>query len=143
MILVVEDDKDDVFFLERAWKTAGLTGRLTFAENGREAVERLQNLKSQPLAERDLPDLILLDLNMPVMGGLDFLRWLRSKSCFVKLPVLIFTTSQDPRDVESSYDLDANAYLVKPDTQIELSKMLKAAQNFWLGRQLNSSPLGC
>lgn len=131
-ILVVEDDKDDVFLLEHASKITGFPGSLTFAENGQQAVEWLENRQAQPPAAHDLPDLILLDLNMPVMGGLDFLRWLRSKSEFQKLPVLIFTTSQDPRDVESSYNLGANAYLVKPNSPTELSRMFRAAQNFWL-----------
>lgn len=131
-VLVVEDDKDDIFLLQHASKKAGMTGRMTFAENGKHAVELLQALQAQPVAGSHAPELILLDLNMPVMNGLDFLRWLRNEPAWKKVPVIILTTSEDPRDVSSAYELGANAYTVKPNNPSELSDILKAVQHFWL-----------
>jgi CheY-like chemotaxis protein len=124
-ILVVEDDKDDVFLIEYACTHACINAELSFAENGKHAIEQL-------LDQSRAPDLILLDLNMPVMNGVDFLRWLRSQAAWQRLPVIIFTTSEDPRDIALSYELGANAYLVKPNIPSELSRILQAVQQFWL-----------
>jgi two-component system, response regulator len=137
-ILLVEDDEDDVFLIRRACETAGIAGEITSAENGKAAVTFLEALSASPGAAQKSPEFIFLDLNMPVMNGLDFLRWLRSQARWRKLPVLVLTTSEDPRDISAAYELGANAYLVKPNSLADFAEMLRAVGSFWL--RFNRSP---
>jgi len=126
-ILFVEDDKDDVFLIQYACKRAGITEPMSFVENGQRAVAYLQ-----AVGTADAPSLIFLDLNMPVMSGFDFLRWLRHHDKWRNVPVIVLTTSQNPADIASAYELGANAYVVKPSDPVELIEMFGAARTFWL-----------
>jgi CheY-like chemotaxis protein len=136
-ILLVEDDADDVFLIGHAFERAGLKDQISSAENGRAAVVLFENFAAQPDC-KDAPEFILLDLNMPVMNGLDFLRWLRSNARWRTLPVVVLTTSEDPRDISAAYELGANAYLVKPSSPAAMTEMFKAVDSFWFS--LNRSP---
>lgn len=127
-ILFVEDDPDDVFLIERAWKTVGMAVPLAFQSTGRAAIDFL----SAPANPRERPRVIFLDLNMPVMGGLDFLRWLRKQPLFQHLPVIILTTSVNPQDIKAAYEAGANAFLVKPTSVAQFAEMLSCAARFWL-----------
>ena len=126
-ILFVEDDQDDVFLIERACKTAGLDERRGFLHDGKAAVDYLAEAMGG-----SLPALIFLDLNMPLMGGLEFLRWMRAEVSFENIPVLVLTTSENPQDIKSAYQAGANAYLVKPTAIAEFAKMIGCATQFWL-----------
>ncbi|HEY0433710.1 MAG TPA: response regulator [Chitinophagaceae bacterium] len=128
-ILFVEDDSDDVFLIQHAAKNAGLTQRLHFSANGKEAVEYLLPLVNSPAL---LPSLIFLDLNMPLMGGLEFLNWMRSQAALQTIPVIILTTSENPADIAAAYKAGANAFLVKPSVISELANMLIRATTLWL-----------
>ena len=129
-ILFVEDDDDDVFLIKRACRNLGLD-RLDFASNGKLAAEFLRSLMATA-GTFEIP-LIFLDLNMPEMNGFEFLRWLRGEGPLRAVPVVIFSTSENPRDIESAYALGANAYMVKSSDTSELSKMISAADAFWRG----------
>jgi CheY-like chemotaxis protein len=135
-ILFVEDDDDDVFLLKRVCKKMEIE-RFEFAANGRKAVELLKPLIENPAASPE-PPIIFLDLNMPEMNGFDFLRWVRSESRLHSSPVIILSTSENPRDIQSAYTLGANAYLVKTSDMNELGNMISAANKFW--RQYNRVP---
>jgi CheY-like chemotaxis protein len=79
-----------------------------------------------------LPKLIFLDLNMPLMNGLEFLQWRSQRPELQTIPVIVLTSSENPQDVIDAYRLGANAYLVKPMSVTELSSLLKSIQAFWL-----------
>ena len=136
-ILLVEDSEDDVFFLTRAFKAAGLLTPLARVENGEKAIDYLSG--RPPYDDRafyPLPSLILLDLKMPFVSGFEVLRWVRTWSCCPKVPVIVFTTSSQERDVETAYDLGANAYIVKPDHADECSDLATLIKRFWLDTNL-------
>jgi CheY-like chemotaxis protein len=132
-ILLVEDSEDDVFFMTRAFKAAGLLTPLAHVENGQKAIDYLSG--KQPYKDRTqspLPSLILLDLKMPFLSGFEVLRWIRSQSAHARVPVIVFTTSNQERDVETAYELGANAYLVKPDHADQCSDLANLIKRFWL-----------
>src|SRR5687768_15531053 len=103
----VEDDPDDAMFLQMAARRAAV-GPLRVFPTANEARDSL----ADPDAPR--PAAILLDLNLPGMSGLQFLRWLRTEPAWRYLPVVVLSSSRNPRDMEAAYDDGANAYLVKP-----------------------------
>ncbi|HET8824759.1 MAG TPA: response regulator, partial [Terriglobales bacterium] len=110
-ILLVEDDEVDVMNVKRAFEKAHITNPLFVANNGLEALEKLRS--------RDIPNyrrLILLDLNMPKMNGIEFLRELRKDPELCSLPVVVLTTSRMDRDRIESYQLNVAGYLLKPVT---------------------------
>lgn len=105
-VLLVDDDPDDVELTRLMLGQASLTLDLSFANSAPEALDRLRAGRG--------PDLILLDLNMPVMGGLDMLRALKRDPQLSPIPVVILSTSQDPEDQARSRALGAAGYLTKP-----------------------------
>lgn len=132
IILLVEDSEDDVFFMTRAFKAAGLVTPLARVENGEKAIDYLAG--RPPYDDRarfPFPSLVLLDLKMPFVSGFEVLRWVRSQYC-PKVPVIVFTTSSQERDVETAYELGANAYIVKPDHAEECSDLAALIKRFWL-----------
>lgn len=128
-VLYVEDDENDVFFMQRAWKAAGLPNALDIARDGKEALDYFANAQTDTL-----PSLILLDLNLPRRHGLDVLKWIRQQPVCCTVPIVIFTSSRHDEDVHKAYRLGANAYLVKPPRVEEFQDLIKALTNFWLQR---------
>ena len=109
-ILVVDDDDADVLMIEEALAQAAPTTLLQRAEDGRAALDLLENLT----ATNSLPDLILLDLNMPRMGGLETLAQLKNDHRWKAIPVVVLTTSDASPDIDSSYRRHASAFVTKP-----------------------------
>jgi DNA-binding response OmpR family regulator len=137
-ILVVEDDENDVFFLQNAFKSAGILISLYVARDGRQAINYLD--AAGEFADREkfpLPALILLDLKLPQVMGLDVLRWIRARP-ELRMPVIILSASKNEADIEAAYRLGANAYLVKPNAVGKLLEMVRAIKDFWLTH--NTSP---
>ncbi|HUC86072.1 MAG TPA: response regulator [Candidatus Acidoferrales bacterium] len=115
--LLVDDDADDAFFVERAFKAASVGYSLAIVPNGMEAIHYL-NGKAE-YADRQshpLPDVMLLDLKMPVCDGFHVLKWLRAdtRATIRLLPVIILSSSSSPDDIKQAYALGANAYMTKP-----------------------------
>jgi CheY-like chemotaxis protein len=132
-ILLVEDEEDDIFFMQRALNKACITSPLRVVKNGRDAVAYLSG--SGVYADRKaypLPDLILLDLRLPYILGLDVLRWIRSQPELQSRPVVVLTSSKEKSDVERAYRLGANSYLVKPPDTSSLGQMVKSLSEYWL-----------
>jgi CheY-like chemotaxis protein len=126
LVLIAEDDADDQLMLRQAFRHVGYEGEMEFCRDGAELVQRLQ------LHGRRLPSLVLLDLKMPRMGGLEALQTLRADPRLKGLPVITFTTSDMPRDVRTAYELGANAYLRKPVGLDALREIVAALKTFWL-----------
>lgn len=125
-ILLVEDDEVDVMNVRRAFEKSHISNPLFVAGNG---VEALQMLRAGEVpSERRL---ILLDLNMPRMNGIEFLRELRNDPELAKTPVVVLTTSNDDRDKVAAYNLNVAGYLVKPVTFSSFCEAMVAMNKYW------------
>jgi CheY-like chemotaxis protein len=133
IILLVEDNPSDVGLTQRALKKSRIMNELVVAEDGQKALEYL--LGSNPLTGQsmnELPALILLDLKLPKLDGLQVLRQIRSDDRTCRLPVVILTTSSEEEDIAQSYDLGANSYIRKP---VDFKQFADAVQHlglYWL-----------
>jgi two-component system response regulator len=131
-ILQVEDDSNDVFFLKHALKRAGVANPIRVVNDGQEAIDYLKG--AGRFADRDqfpLPGLVLLDLKLPHVMGLDVLKWIRQESG-LSLVVVLLTASAEEADIACAYRLGANGFLVKPSEARKLVDMAKAINDFWL-----------
>jgi two-component system response regulator len=132
-ILLVEDNDDDVELTRRAFARSKLDSELVVVRDGQEAIDYLTGARAY--AGRDpavLPRLVLLDLNLPKLNGLEVLRAIRASEATRRLPVVILTTSREEKDIISSYDLGANSYVRKP---VDFGKFTEAANQlglYWL-----------
>lgn len=130
-ILLVDDSEDDVFFFKTAAKKRGLTQPLTVATNGREAVDVLRRYINGE--NRATPfGLVLLDIKMPFMSGLEVLEWIRSQPALRFLPVIMLTSSEQEGDIEAAYRLGAASFIVKPSNPEELGELLRVIDEYWL-----------
>jgi CheY-like chemotaxis protein len=136
-ILIVEDNPDDVFFMQRACKSAKIENPIQVAMDGQEAIDYLAGEGS--FADREKfpkPCLIFLDLKLPKKTGHQVLAWLREREEFTTTIVIALTTSREPKDINEAYRLGANAYLVKPSSPAHLAEMMGAIKNFWIGQNV-------
>ena len=125
-ILLVEDDQVDVMNVTRAFARNKIANPLFVAADGIEALEMLRS-GAVPRDRR----LILLDLNMPRMSGIEFLRELRADPELHGTPVVVLTTSDDERDKVNAYDLNVAGYLLKPVTFINFVEVMAALNKYW------------
>src|SRR3982074_2101336 len=111
-ILVAEDSEDDIFFLKRSFRNAGVTAPLDFVEDGQEALDYLH--ARPPLGEpaKPRPTMLLLDLNMPRLNGFDVIQHVRQDPELRRLIIVVLTNSAQPEHVRRAYDLGANSYVV-------------------------------
>ncbi len=120
-ILLVEDDEVDVMNVQRAFKKNHIRNSLYVAGNGLEALALLRGEGEQPIVPR--PKIILLDINMPRMNGIEFLTELRADPEFKSISVFVLTTSNDDKDRIAAYDLNVAGYILKP---VELDDFIQA-----------------
>ena len=135
VILLAEDDANDVFLFRRAVKKAGLQSTVVDVPDGREAVQYLSG--EPPYANRalfPLPNLLLLDLKMPLMDGFDVLGWMRTRPELANLPVVVLSSSTIEADIKKARSLGAREYLIKPSDTSDLLKMVQDLHQRWLGR---------
>jgi CheY-like chemotaxis protein len=132
-ILLVDDNDDDAFFVEKSFKTVGSSAHIFRCIDGRETQKYL--LAEAPFSSRDfypMPDLILLDLKIPHLSGLDVLRWIREHPTLRNLVVVILSSSSQQRDVDDAYALQANCFLTKPSSLNDTVEMVRAIDKCWL-----------
>jgi len=128
-ILLVEDHKADIALTRRAFRNGQVKVQLSVAFDGVEAMQFLT--RQGRFTGATQPDLILLDLNMPRMGGREVLRLVKNDPALQNIPVIVLTTSSDDKDVIESYDLRANAYIVKPVDYSKFQQALDTMGDFW------------
>lgn len=132
-VLLVEDDENDVFFFKRAMKTIGWEGPLQVVHDGRQAIEYLKGAGAfSSRKEFPLPVLVLLDLKLPLLSGLEVLKWIRTESEFKHMSVVMLTSSKEKVDVEQACHLGANGYVVKPAGSEDLQDLIKSIWSFWI-----------
>ena len=131
-ILLIEDSADDAELAIRALRKNNLANHLLHLEDGQEAIDYLFN------EENILPRLILLDLKMPKVDGIELLRKLKSDEKRKVIPVVMLTSSKEESDIVKSYELGANAYIVKPVDFDQFVKAITEIGLFWLA--LNQPP---
>lgn len=132
-VLLVEDNPRDVRLTQRAFAQAGLPHDLRIVRDGDEALAYLQRegVYGDP-SGAPRPDVILLDLNLPRMGGDELLRHLKQDPHFKQIPVIVLTTSGRSDDVRQAYEDGANAYLLKPVEFARFTEVIEQLGKFWL-----------
>jgi chemotaxis family two-component system response regulator Rcp1 len=128
-ILLVEDNVGDVILAKKAFSNAKMHNNMTIAMDGEEALAILR--KEGKHANAAMPDLVLLDLNLPKMNGKDVLQAIKSDEKLRHIPVVILTSSRAELDVVKSYNLHANAYIIKPVTLKALAEIVTSIEQFW------------
>ncbi len=140
-LLVVEDSNEDFRMLQRLMRHMSVQNPIHRCTNGDEVLDFLsqqgndayakdEDLPSSKVALR--PSVILLDLNLPGIDGRDILDRLKQDKSFKGIPIVVFTTSSNPKDIELCYQKGANGYLVKPMDAQELKKTIQAFVDYWL-----------
>ena len=140
VILLVEDNPDDEALTLRALKKNNCLNDVVVARDGVEALDYLLCRGTYAgLNRQDLPQLVLLDLKLPKVDGLEVLREMRSSADTRRLPVVILTSSSEERDIVAGYDLGANSYICKPVDFTQFTEAVRQLGIYWL--VLNVSPL--
>jgi CheY-like chemotaxis protein len=124
-ILLVEDDTVDAMTIQRSLQTINITNAVAVVNNGEEALQYLQD------SQDDLPCMILLDLNMPKMNGIEFLRIVKHDKRLKQIPVVILTTSRDEQDKIESFNLGVAGYMIKPVDYWQFVEIVKAIDFYW------------
>jgi len=129
IILMADDDEDDCLLVGEALKKNQMVKELRFVSDGKELMEYLHGCNNS--TDTPCPDLILLDLNMPMQNGRETLREIKADLRFKSIPVVILTTSKAERDIKLCYGLGANAYIIKPMSFEGLAETLQCLGEFW------------
>ncbi len=133
-ILIADDDEGDRFLIEKALKANGVENRIEFAGDGQEMVDHLnKNLEAaQPGKDADLPCLILMDLNMPRLDGRAALKVIKSHDRLKTIPVIVFSNSDNPKDIADCYEKGANSFFMKPLDYLALVALMGVIKAYWL-----------
>jgi len=138
-ILLVEDNPDDVELAKRAFQKNNINNNIVVTRDGAETLDYLYGKgKYKDRDISDIPRLILLDLKMPRVHGLEVLKQVRDNEITRYIPVVILTSSQDKKDIIMGYELGANSYIVKPIDFVKFSEVVQQIALYWL--KLNEQP---
>lgn len=140
-LALAEDNADDVFFMRRAMKAAGIANPVEILSDGRQAVAYLEGKGAYAdRAAHPFPRLLLLDLKLPLLSGFQVLEWMRGRPETRVLPVIVLTSSGQYKDINRAYELGANAFLVKPSGADNLASQMKAFKQYWLDHNIYAGP---
>lgn len=132
VVLLIEDSDDDVLIFRHAFQKSGRVANLRYVNDGVEAVRYMSGIGG--FADRitfPIPDLALVDLNMPGMTGHEFVAWLRSRDQFKHVCAVVLSGSPEPRDVAKARELGSNGYLLKPPTPAMICSLLETHRDYW------------
>jgi len=133
-VLLVEDDEVDIMTIRRALRDLGIANPLQVARDGEEALASLRS------GAADTPGIILLDLNMPRMSGLEFLQVVKQDEALRRIPVVVFTASREDSDRLDAFGLGIAGYMVKPPTYPQLTDMIRTIDAYWTHSELAARP---
>jgi len=131
-IIIAEDDENDTIFVERALRKVGFTNPFHFCRDGTDVISYLRgegvyaNRRTYPF-----PRILITDLKMPKVGGLEVLKWLHQHPECNVIPKVVLTASRETSDIQTAYKWGANSYLVKPVSYDSLTRMLKLFFEYW------------
>lgn len=131
-ILLVDDNPYDVMLIKEALKKFDIEKNIIVAEDGEEAIGFLFQNTNPDLANGLLPKMILLDIKMPLIDGLEVLKVIRSDNSMNKVPVIMLTSSRDSKDLDLCYNLGANSFVVKPVNLNDFNYVVKQVGKYWL-----------
>lgn len=126
-ILLIEDNEGDVRLVQEALREGCILNDLIIKRDGEEARDYFRKLLKE-----DVIDLILLDLNLPRLGGIELLKILKDSDSLRQIPVVVLTSSSAEEDIVRSYDLHANCYITKPVDFEQFVKVVKTIEDFWI-----------
>ena len=129
-ILLVEDNEGDIMLIKEAFEEAKMIIMLSVVNDGKEAIDFLN--KEGRYADVDLPDLLLLDINLPKKNGHEVLQNIKEDMKLKHIPVIMLTTSSSQKDVNSSYKSHANCFITKPVEMDEFMSVVATIENFWI-----------
>ncbi len=129
-ILLVEDNEGDIVLTLEAFEETKLTSNISVVRNGQEALDFIFRRGNFHNVEK--PDLILLDLNIPVFNGMEVLKEVKLDSVLKKIPVIILTTSSNEKEIKMAYELHANSFVTKPIDMSEFLKTVVSIEEFWI-----------
>lgn len=129
-LLMIEDNLGDIRLTMEAMKEANITVHLHVVHDGLAAMNFLN--RKTPYDQVPRPDLILLDLNLPVMNGRELLAEVKRDQAFLQIPIVVLSSSNDARDVTIAYSLHANCYVTKPATYEGILQVVRGINAFWL-----------
>lgn len=124
-ILLVEDDRVDQITVKRALKDINVTNLLIIVSNGEEALEFLRDERNEK------PSIILLDLNMPKMNGIEFLKVAKQDNLLKRIPVVVLSTSKQDQDKIESFNLGVAGYMIKPVDYIQFVDVIRTINMYW------------
>jgi chemotaxis family two-component system response regulator Rcp1 len=129
-ILLVEDNEGDIVLTIEALNEARIINKISVARDGAEAIRFLN--REQEFQGGDLPDLILLDINLPRVDGMEVLSIIKNDAELKRIPVIMLTTSSSERDILTSYDNHANCYITKPVDLNRFMDVVRTIEDFWI-----------
>ncbi|SET15579.1 Response regulator receiver domain-containing protein [Nitrosospira multiformis] len=124
-ILLVEDDQVDMMSVTRALKQIHVSNKIVYRENGEDGLNYLED------ETNDKPCIILLDLNMPIMNGIEFLEAVKSDDRFRRIPVVVLTTSDEQQDKVNSFDFGVAGYMAKPVDYWQFVEVIRSIDAYW------------
>lgn len=129
-ILLVEDNEGDILLIQEALIDAKIINKMQIARDGSAAIKLLEDLSENN--QSSLPDLILLDINLPKKNGHEVLASIKENPTLKKIPIIVLTTSASETDIFKAYDLHANCYIVKPVEVNNFLQVISKIESFWL-----------
>jgi len=129
-ILLVEDNEGDILLTKEALEEAKILIRLSVVKDGKEAIDFIS--RQGKYREEDLPDLLLLDVNLPKKNGHEVLKYIKGENHLKHIPVIMLTTSSSERDINLSYNNYANCYITKPVDVNDFLRIVATIENFWI-----------
>lgn len=129
-VLLVEDDQVNAVAVEKVFRELGLGTSVVYSHDGEEALEFLRDESNTP------PDIILLDLHMPEINGIEFLKIVKSDPILKRIPIIMLTTSQAQQDIEECFALNAAGYMIKPLDDKRLTETIRTIVLYWSSSKL-------
>lgn len=129
-ILLVEDNQGDILLTTEALEESKIINTLSVVQNGKEALDYL--FKKEPYQQTKTPDLILLDINLPLKNGHEVLEVIKSDPDKKHIPVIMLTTSSSEKDISKAYKQHANCYITKPLEVTDFFEAIKTLEQFWM-----------
>ena len=143
VLLIAEDDENDIVLFRRAIEKTGIPHELHFVRDGEAAKNWLQG--SAQFCDRTkhpFPNLLITDLKMPKMSGIDLLRWLCEHEHCSVIPTIVFSSSEQNADIKETFRLGANSYFTKPANVDSMSRLFKLIFEYWFASEVPEPPLG-